>query len=64
MNIFKISICFSFQAVECVFSEAVKPTFSDTVRLTFKQLVLNKRLRATVVGYIFFFSDSIYYFMI
>ena len=34
--------------MECVFSEAVKPTFSDTVRLTFKQLVLNKRLRATV----------------
>lgn len=40
---------FPFKAVECVFSEAVKPTFSDTVRLTFKQLVLNKRFRATVV---------------
>ncbi|CAF3830326.1 unnamed protein product [Rotaria magnacalcarata] len=39
---------FPFKAVECLFSEAVKPTFSDTVRLTFKQLVLNKRLRATV----------------
>ncbi|CAF0778985.1 unnamed protein product [Rotaria sp. Silwood1] len=39
---------FPFKAVECVFSEAVKPTFSDTVRLTFKQLVLHKRLRATV----------------
>ncbi|CAF1227931.1 unnamed protein product [Adineta ricciae] len=39
---------FPFKAVECIFSEAVKPTFSDTIRLTFKQLVLNKRLRATV----------------
>ena len=39
---------FPFKALECVFSEAVKPTFSDTVRLTFKQLVANKRLRATV----------------
>ncbi|CAF0833000.1 unnamed protein product [Adineta steineri] len=39
---------FPFKAVECVFSEAIKPTFSDTVRLTFKQLVLHKRLRATV----------------
>ncbi|CAF0899639.1 unnamed protein product [Rotaria sordida] len=39
---------FPFKAVECVFSEAVKPTFSDTVRLTFKQLVLHKRLHATI----------------
>ncbi|UJR08714.1 hypothetical protein I4U23_012971 [Adineta vaga] len=39
---------FPFKTVECIFSEAVKPTFSDTIRLTFKQLVLNKRLRATV----------------
>ncbi|CAF0884897.1 unnamed protein product [Adineta ricciae] len=39
---------FPFKAVECVFSEAIKPTFSDTVRLTFKQLVMHKRLRATV----------------
>jgi len=41
-------IYFLFKAIECVFSEAIKPTFSDTVRLTFKQLVLHKRLRATV----------------
>ncbi|CAF1325286.1 unnamed protein product [Adineta steineri] len=39
---------FPFKAVECVFSEAIKPTFSDTIRLTFKQLVLNKRLYATI----------------
>ncbi|UJR37513.1 hypothetical protein I4U23_030215 [Adineta vaga] len=39
---------FPFKAVECLFSEAIKPTFSDTLRLTFKQLVMHKRLRATV----------------
>lgn len=45
---------FPFKAIECIFSEAIKPTFSDTVRLTFKQLVLNKRLQATVVCYLEF----------
>jgi hypothetical protein len=42
-----------------VFSEAVKPTFSDTVRLTFKQLVLNKRLRATIVCVMDFLDISL-----
>ncbi len=42
-----------------MFSEAVKPTFSDTVRLTFKQLVLNKRLRATVVCVMDFLDISL-----
>ncbi len=42
-----------------MFSEAVKPTFSDTVRLTFKQLVLNKRLRATIVCVMDFLDISL-----